>query len=369
MRALRQSRPLLLIGATLSGWVLLRGGYLAWLPVAIAPPGPLILPPIVPWEPERPVAVSPAPAFPRLAAASLSPIRSGPFTVAIGERGAQLVATAPPLKPDALPMAGPIGPDPVIAGNQMLLRRMLAFRQPSRSSPSLQSSLLSAQPDSEAFPPARAAPGRHWTLAGWVLLRPGQGGAGLGRTGLSGSQAGMRLSWRPGDGPVTAFARVNSAGRLNEGAELALGTAVRPVANVPVDVIIERRIGVAGPGRDAFAAYASGGGATRLPRGDWRIDSYGAAGVVGARRRDLFVEGTMRVDRPVGQVGPLHVRAGGAVWGASQTGASRLDAGPSITARPSTSSGSASVSIDWRQRLTGNAAPASGPAVTVSMNF
>ena len=59
--------------------------------------------------------------------------------------------------------------------------------------------------------------------------------------------------------------------------------------------------------------------------------------------------------------------AGLGVWGGAQPGVYRVDAGPRIT--HARAQQRASVHLDWRQRLAGNAAPGSGPAVTLAGDF
>jgi hypothetical protein len=374
MAGFMRSPPLALLGTAVIGWAALRSGYLLWLASAVVlpvPPAELMPLALDPWS--APVFDAPADDWtaaiisaPQRAAQQLSPAhrRTGHFP-------ASLATVALMTRPDVGSQATAPSPDsehPVIMGNRLLLRRMLAFRPANQDRAGLMTAIVRPAGGIEVFSPARTPATNRWSLSAWMLGRPGGGAGTLGRTGLSGSQMGVRLTWRPGDGPVTAFVRVNSAGRLLDGAELAVGASVRPVRAVPAELVVERRVDLTGPGRDAFAAYAAGGGTVALSPDNWRLDGYGAAGVVGACRRDVFAEGAVRVDRPVARLGALTLRAGGGVWAATQPGVSRVDAGPSIVALP-TDRGAASVSVDWRQRLSGNAAPASGPAVTVALNF
>jgi hypothetical protein len=64
------------------------------------------------------------------------------------------------------------------------------------------------------------------------------------------------------------------------------------------------------------------------------------------------------------------VRAGAGAWGGAQKGASRLDLGPAATMGLGLgASASARLALDWRFRVTGDAAPSSGPALTLSAGF
>ena len=58
--------------------------------------------------------------------------------------------------------------------------------------------------------------------------------------------------------------------------------------------------------------------------------------------------------------------AGFGVWGGYQPGLYRVDAGPRISMRVRDN---ISVHLDWRQRLAGDAAPGSGPALTLAADF
>ena len=90
-----------------------------------------------------------------------------------------------------------------------------------------------------------------------------------------------------------------------------------------------------------------------------RWSSYGA---VGLRSRDLFADGAFAFTRPVWG----RFSAGFGVWGGAQPGLYRVDAGPRISMRIRDN---IYAHVDWRQRLVGNAAPASGPAVTLGADF
>ena len=91
-------------------------------------------------------------------------------------------------------------------------------------------------------------------------------------------------------------------------------------------------------------------------------DAYLEGGVVGLRRRDRFIDGSLALTRPVYR----QFSAGFGVWGGAQPGVARLDAGPRVSMRVR---GNVKVHVDWRQRLLGKARPGSGPAVTLAGDF
>lgn len=60
------------------------------------------------------------------------------------------------------------------------------------------------------------------------------------------------------------------------------------------------------------------------------------------------------------------MKAGAGAWGAAQSGVTRLDVGPQASVRfPA----NLTLAADWRFRVAGDAAPASGPTLTLSTDF
>jgi hypothetical protein len=231
------------------------------------------------------------------------------------------------------------------------------------SPPAFVVSVATAQP----APPAAD----RWTLSGWVFVRPMSAPTTLGQGLLGGSQAGARAAWRLDRmGRAEVYARVVSSGRLGDGVEGAAGVSVQPMRGLPVRLSVERRQQLAGSGgRSAFAAFASGGVSdVDLPL-NFQLDGYAAAGIVGVRRRDLFAEGSATMHRRVVEVGPVEVNAGAGVWAAAQPNLERVDVGPGVSARWRVGELRPRLSVDWRQRVVGDAAPQSGVAVTVAADF
>jgi hypothetical protein len=94
----------------------------------------------------------------------------------------------------------------------------------------------------------------------------------------------------------------------------------------------------------------------------FQLDAYLQGGIVGFRRRDRFIDGGLTLTRPIYR----QFSGGVGVWGAAQPGVYRVDAGPRITMKVRDN---VRVHFDWRQRVTGNAQPGSGPAVTLAGDF
>lgn len=224
-----------------------------------------------------------------------------------------------------------------------------------------------AQPGPSALmPPALRAPPpgtTRWSLSAWLLVRDESGTPALAPGGtLGGSQAGARLNYVLGGG-VSLGARFYLPLHHPAGAELAAGVDWQPLASLPVHVLAERRQRLGRNGRSAFAVTLYGGAGKPLsPR--LRLDIYGQAGMVGLRSRDLFADGALRLSR---RVGPVELGAG--VWGAAQPGAARLDAGPGLSWHLPVARTELRLQADWRFRVAGDAAPGSGPALTLAADF
>lgn len=367
----RDARALRFLLLLLGGWTLVRV-MAHWNPAVPLPQRPaaasFAAEPVEPrWAPVASIddraPSGPAPAMsierpPRrvpmaIAAPSAAPGRPDPKPWGDGlnaMRSAMLVRLLPPLpggasraavsgpawvKTETLPYAGPPG-----AGRPYWMKRQLAG----------------------------------WSFGSWAYLRSGSGRAPQGgiaaASQLGGSQSGARLTYGFGEsGRLRAYGRVTLALAERRQRELAFGFAFAPLAHVPVDVAIEQRVAAGSEGRTALAAMVVGGvGDVALP-GRFRLEAYGQAGIVGARRRDGFADAAVVVDREVarGPSGSLHL--GALAAGSVQPGAARVDVGPRITLRlPEVGEGSR-VALDWRQRVAGDARPESGLALTLAADF
>jgi hypothetical protein len=205
--------------------------------------------------------------------------------------------------------------------------------------------------------------GSRWSGEAWAFVRPDGEDRLIPSPVLGGSQIGGRIRYRL-SARLHASARFYApAGDLGAG-DLALGLEWQPVPSLPVRLLAERRTAFNERGRSAFSLLAHGG-ATR-PLAGGALDLYGQAGVAGLRSKTLFADGSAalrwRVDEGRG------LRAGVGLWAAAQTGTSRVDVGPTLSVRPVPAL-PATLSLDWRQRVAGEAAPSSGPALTFTTAF
>ncbi|WP_337660888.1 hypothetical protein [Erythrobacter sp. Alg231-14] len=220
-----------------------------------------------------------------------------------------------------------------------------------------------------------------WSLDAFAFYRQGSGSTSIsqGRVPVYGaSQIGANIQYRiaPGsDLDPRAFVRAYRAFVPDGENEVAAGLSARPVKAIPVRVAAEMRVTNNSFGTQARpAAYA----VTELPvlplPFDIRAEAYGGAGYVGGRANTPFVDGqasvsrqVMSIDRPGGRSVNFSVGAG--AWGGAQRDASRLDVGPSARIDLTIGDVPARISVDWRERVAGDAAPNSGIAATLSTRF
>ncbi len=237
-----------------------------------------------------------------------------------------------------------------------------------------------AQDDAAPMPPpparlaAQAAAPRRWTGDGWVLARDGgERSSAPGQPSYGRSQAGAALRYRLAPSSPhapQAYVRASSALGAPRDAEVAVGLSGRPLRRLPVRVAAEVRLADVGSGADVrAAAYA----VTEIP---WlalpfgaRGEVYAQAGYVGGEFATPFVDGQARVTRDIASLGRATLSAGAGSWGGAQEGAARLDVGPSAAVSFGIGQVYSRLSVDYRVRVAGDAAPASGPALTLAAGF
>ncbi|HTU09431.1 MAG TPA: hypothetical protein VMG08_00925 [Allosphingosinicella sp.] len=327
--------PLRFLLTVLALWVGARAAILLPDRSAVLAPAPVALAaPRLPPPPSRPA--QPAPAPPRLAT-------TGSAAIPGTQRQAPTFARSPqPPRHMGLHLSWSLPPS-------------------SSASPSPAAAAAPAFPLTAPAAPAWTWDGR-WSASAWLLVREESGAALAPGGSLGGSQAGARLRYGLGSG-LSLGGRVYLPLRRTAGAELAAGLDWRPMRALPVNLLAERRQRLGRDGRSAFALTLYGG-TSLAPSPRLRLDVYGQAGVVGLRSRDLFADGMVRVSRRLG-----HIELGAGAWGAAQPGAARLDAGPSLSWRLPVPEANLRLQADWRFRIAGDAAPRSGPALTLAVDF
>jgi len=304
---------------------------------------------------DRVAPIPPAAAAPRPGAVAAAPVPAAP----VGTGGGDAQVAAPALRPvrDIVQTPG------TLPGVVQVALRNSVMPPAGRSMPVPSRPVLSAASVPPPLSAPRLSPNFRWSLSGWLLVRREEGQAALAPGGtLGGSQAGARLSYALGGG-VALSARAYLPLRPAAGAELGAGVDWRPIGALPLHLLAERRQRLGREGRSAFALTFYGGTSHALtPR--LRLDLYGQAGIVGVNARNLFADGSLRLAR---RVGPVEL--GGGAWGAAQPGTARVDAGPSLSWRLPVPRTHIRLQADWRFRLAGEAAPRSGPALTLATDF
>jgi hypothetical protein len=285
----------------------------------------------------------------------------------------------------------PTGSDPdaqamPIAASQQVLpaAAMAAASGSSQGEGALDPERIGEQGFSPASPPPLAlqrARADRWTLDSWAFVRAGSNAAPIAQTRVpvyGASQAGATLQFTiaPASGHAPrAYARAYRALIARGESELALGLSARPLPEVPVRVMAEMR---ATDGTFFSEIRPSAFAVTEIAPVALPLklvgEVYAGAGYVGGVTDTGFVDGQASLAREVLRIGPAGPAAarlslGGGVWGGAQRDAHRLDMGPSVRIDMALGKVPARLSIDWRERIAGDAAPESGLAATLSAGF
>jgi hypothetical protein len=201
----------------------------------------------------------------------------------------------------------------------------------------------------------------------WALFRPDSAGAALGTGGtLGGSQAGVRFFFEPGPRGVALTARISAPVAMRTGREASIGIGVRGRL---VGILLERRIALDRGARNAMSITGYGGVSdVRLPY-DLRLEGYAQFGVVGARNRDGFVDGAFGIAHRLARLGRAELYGGAGLSGGAQPGVARVDIGPELIGKVPIAGETMRLTLGWRERVAGNAAPGSGPSLSIGFGF
>lgn len=211
-------------------------------------------------------------------------------------------------------------------------------------------------------------------ISGWLLVRSQASDQTIATAGqLGGSQVGTKVTTeiRPFGNSLhlNGFARVSSALTPVEAGEAAIGVSLRHSGRLVSEIQVERRIKLSKGGRNDFALVGSTS-IYDLPITPLiTLEGYAQAGVVGLKRRDLFIDASVRANKRLLKTGGSELSAGAGIWAAAQPDVSRIDIGPQITLKQHIGNGGFRISGEWRFRVAGNARPNSGPALTAGFDF
>ena len=146
----------------------------------------------------------------------------------------------------------------------------------------------------------------------------------------------------------------------------AAGVSIRPFPRIPVTLVAERLFKFGSLARNDWALRGYGGTSQARAR-DRPVSFFGEAGVIG-KRPDTFAGVQMIAEKSVQAARQIRCRAGSSAHGARFSTADRtidrLDLGPTL--RLTHPKAPISVRVEYRARVTGNARPGSGLALTVS---
>ena len=273
-----------------------------------------------------------------------------------------------PLQPAATPISAvvaavPTGtPDPGAAATAAYARLALGDR---RGAVRLfDDALRSNDPRAATWRIQRAALIRRWSASAYSIVR-GDGPVGLAAEPvLGGGQSGgaLAVTLDPlAPRPVAVTLR-GSVGHDDGGrsAFAAVGVSWRPLTGVTVAA--ERRIAVGPAAHDDWTLRLAGG--VDLTHGRLRLTAYGEGGIVGAATYAAVQARAAVSVRP----GHFTLEPGVGGWASVQhdrATVDRIDVGPGVIAR----AGRLTAEIDYRVRVGGNAAPSSGPVLTLSATF
>ncbi len=216
-----------------------------------------------------------------------------------------------------------------------------------------------------ADPSRPARPGR-LAASIWAVTRAGPGETRPGGQ-LGGSQAGIRVTYALGIGRRLALSTRLSAPLQGRSREAAVGLDWQPV-DAPLHILLEQRFATGG-GRGGPAMLVVGGVDPHPLGAGFMGEAYAQAGAVARDRIDGFADGAARITHPVARFAGLRLDLGIGSWAGVQRGAARVDIGPTAALAVPVAGHNIRVTLDWRQRIAGQARPGSGPALTIGGDF
>jgi hypothetical protein len=208
------------------------------------------------------------------------------------------------------------------------------------------------------------------TISAWMLARSGGLASAVPAQGsLGGAQVGMRITVPLSGSGIGIVTGVSAPLATKTGREGRLGLSVKPLRAWPVEILVERRIGLDRNTPSRTVIMAAGGVSDALIGRGWKASGYAQFGVAGLRQGTAFADGEISVTRPAFRLGTGRFTAGLGVWGAAQKGLHRVDIGPVIETRVRINERPVRLSLQWRERMEGKARPKSGPALVIGSDF
>lgn len=206
---------------------------------------------------------------------------------------------------------------------------------------------------------------RRWSGSAYSIVRAGGDPALAVTPVLGGGQSGAAIAFTPDPLSPRPFA-VTARGSVahddrGRSAFAAVGVQWHPFTGVTVAAERLIAVGPAAP-NDWTVRLAAG---TDRTYGRWRATVYGEGGIVGHADYAAF-QGRAAA---VFHLAHVELDPGAGVWSSIQrdpgTLVDRVDVGPGVAMR----AGPFAAEVDYRFRVAGNAAPGSGPVLTLSAGF
>lgn len=214
-------------------------------------------------------------------------------------------------------------------------------------------------PRSAAWTRERDRLTRRWSATAYSIVRSDADGASPVTPVLGGAQSGIAAAWTLDPlarAPLALTARATVAHADRRSMIVAAGVAWRPRPGV---VVAAERVVRPHDNRGDWTARIAAGGEGRF--GPVELTGYAEAGFVG---RSTYAAAQARAGFGRGRIIP-----GLGVWTSIADGngvaVGRVDFGPGIAVR----AGPFAVAADYRVRIAGNAAPGSGPVLTLTAAF
>lgn len=228
--------------------------------------------------------------------------------------------------------------------------------------------------------PDQRARADRWSLSSWTFVRSGStrtriapGPAPVYGASQAGAIVRHRLAPQSPTDPK-AYLRATRSFVDQPESEVAAGFSLRPLA-LPARAAVEVRVTDNRLDSDlrptAFAI-------TEIPPIVLPLgltgELYAAAGYVGGKADTGFLDGQATLVRNLAsfdltRVDDTRLSVGAGAWGGVQRGVHRVDVGPTVRLDLSLGAVPARVSIDYRERVDGQARPSSGVAATLSTQF
>ena len=234
-------------------------------------------------------------------------------------------------------------------------------------------------PHADAWRRERCRLNRHWSGDTYWLFRDAGTAGAVARPVLGGGQSGATLGYAIdplAQRPVSIIGRIYAAHDqrgIIDGNTAQAAVGLRWQITPSVSIAAERLIAIGQTTSGDWELRIAGGG--QRQRGIMTFDGYAEAGLRG--NGDAYAGGQGRAMAQIGRARRMVFSAGPGIWSSIQVGQTvfgRTDIGAGITATipvgiTAETPVRVAISADWRWRVAGNAAPGSGPVVTVSAVF